>query len=175
MLRGQPCAKNFLKPGHMASKCRAPPPMCKKCRKHHHTLLHIEEDVKKKEETPKKNKGTYAAPSKGKEVLLMTCRVKVIAPDGSVTQASALLDSAASTSLTTERLVRQLQLSRCHCNFTINGVAGINVRSKGSVKFKVAGVQGVGKPIEVEASVFPKVKNDLPMVPVSPVTWWKHL
>ena len=74
----------------MASKCRASP-MCKKCRKYHHTLIHIEEDVKK-EEAPKKNKGTYmyAAPStQGKEVLLMTCQVKIIAPDGSVTQARA--------------------------------------------------------------------------------------
>ena len=35
---------------------------------------------------------------RGREVLLMTCNVKVITPDGSVTQARALLDSAASTS-----------------------------------------------------------------------------
>ena len=35
-------------------------------------------------------------------------------------------------------------------------------------------MQGGGKPIEVEASVLPKVTNDLPTVPVSPVTWWKH-
>ena len=87
--------------------------MCNKCWKYHLTLLHIEEDAKK-EEGPKKSKGTYmyAAPlTQGKEVLVMTCRVKVIAPDGSVTQARALLNSAASTSVITERLTRQLQLS----------------------------------------------------------------
>ena len=160
--------QNCLKPGHMASKCRAPS-MCKKCRKYHHTLLHIEQDAKK-EQAPKKSKGTYAASStQRKEVLLMTCQVKV-APDGSVTQARALLDSAASTSLITERLARQLQLSRRCCNCTINGVAGMDVQPRGSVKFKVAGVRGGGKPIEVEGSVLPKVTDDLPTMPVSPVT-----
>ena len=43
------------------------------------------------------------------------------------------------------------------------------------MKFKVAGVRGEGKPIKVEASVLPKVTDDLPTVPVSPVTRWKHL
>ena len=32
-----------------------------------------------------------------------------------------------------------------------------------------------GKQIEVEASILPKVTDDLPMVSVSLVTWWKHL
>ena len=36
--------RNCLKSGHIASKCRAPP-MCKKCHKQHHTLLHKEADT----------------------------------------------------------------------------------------------------------------------------------
>ena len=48
---------------------------------------------------------TYPASSKeSKEVLLMTCRIEVTAPDSSTTQARALLDCAASTSLITECL-----------------------------------------------------------------------
>ena len=70
--------KNYLKPGHMASKSLASP-MCKKCWKYHHSLLHIEPIPKTKE--TKKNHLTYAAPSQGGKVLLMTCCVKVIAPD----------------------------------------------------------------------------------------------
>ena len=107
----------------------------------------------------------------------MTCRVKVIAPDGSVTQARALLDSAASTSLTTERLAQQLRLKRRRCNFTINGVAGIDVQPKGTVRFKDAGVGEAcrGRPIDVEASVLPQVTANLPTLPVSPVTRWRHL
>ena len=129
------------------------------------------------EDTKKVDKDvTYVAPSKrGEEVLLMTCRVKVIAPDGTVMQARALLDSAASTSLITERLAKKLRLPRRHSNVQITGVAGIDIRPKGTAKFKVAGVKGDGKQIKVEASVLPKVTADLPTIPVSPVTWWKHL
>ena len=90
--------KNCLKPGHIARMCRKLP-MCKRCNKYHHTLLHME-TAPKTEGTNKVPKDvTYAAPSKGKkEVLLMTCRVEVTAPDSSVIQARALLDCAASTS-----------------------------------------------------------------------------
>ena len=105
----------------------------------------------------------------------MTCRVEVTAPDNTVTQARALLDCAASTSLITERLANKLRLPRQRSSHKIKGVAGFDVRPRGTVKFKVAGVRGGGKPIEVEASVLPKVTDDLPTVPVSPVTRWKHL
>ena len=119
---------------------------------------------------------TYIAPARqSEEVLLMTCWVKVNAPDGSIMQARALLDSEASTSLITECLAQQLHLPRHRSNFTINGVASIDVCPKGTVSFKVAGVQIGGKQIEVEASVLPKVTFDLPTLPAWPVTWWKHL
>ena len=72
----------------------------------------------------------------------MTCRVKVRASDGSVTQARALLDCAASTSLVRERLAQRLHFPPRHSNFTINGVAGCSVRPNGTVSFKVAGVRG---------------------------------
>ena len=174
VMKGARC-KNCLKPGHIASKCRAPP-MCKRCHKHHHTLLHREADTRPEESKEPGSTTTYAASSRrGEEVLLMTCRVEVMAPDGSVTQARALLDCVASTSLITERLAQRLRLPRRPSNFTINGVAGYNIRPRGTVSFKVAGVQGGGKQIEVEASVLPKVTADLPTIPVSPVTQWKHL
>ena len=105
----------------------------------------------------------------------MTCQVKVTAPDGSIMQTRALLDCAALTSLITKRLVQHLQLPCCHSNFKINGVAGTDVRPRGTVSFKVAGVRSGGRQIEVEASVLPKVTADLPMLPVSLVTKWKHL
>ena len=167
--------KNCLKTGHMASRCRAPP-MCKRCRKYHHTLLHMEAVPKSEDEKVGKER-TYTAhqSARGREVLLMTCNVKVITPDGSVKQARALLDSAASTSLISERLANQLKLPRRHSNFQVSGVAGIAIHPKGTVRFKVAGVRDGGKQIEVEASVLPKVTADLPTVPVPPVTRWKHL
>ena len=105
----------------------------------------------------------------------MTCRVNVMAPDGSITQARALLDCAASTSLITEHLAQQRHLKQRSANFTINGVAGHSVRPKGVVNFQIAGVRSGGKKIEVEASVLPKVTADLPTIPVASVKDWKHL
>ena len=51
--------KNCLKIKHIAGKSR-PPPMCKKCHKHHYTLLHNETDTKT-EEKKKPIGTTYAA------------------------------------------------------------------------------------------------------------------
>ena len=74
-----------------------------------------------------------------------------------------------------ECLVQQVCLLRHSSNFTINVVAGLSVRPRGTVSFKVAGVRGGGKQIEVEASILRKVTVDLPTIPVSPVTQWKRL
>ena len=52
---------------------------------------------------------THMAPSKqGGEVLLMTRRVRVIALDGTVTQARALLNSMASTLLISRQLTKKI-------------------------------------------------------------------
>ena len=72
----------------------------------------------------------------------MTCRVLVISFDGSVIQARALLDCAATTSFITERLAQKLHLPRCTSKFNINGIAGLNVRPSETVSFNVAGVRG---------------------------------
>ena len=65
--------KNCLKPVHIASKFRKLP-MCKKCSKYHHTLLHMETAPKTegKDKVPKDV--TYAAPSKGNNCVSV-CRL----------------------------------------------------------------------------------------------------
>ena len=55
-------------------------------------------------------------------------------------------------------------------NGMIRGVAGIGVRPRGGVNFKVAGVKSGGKQIELENSTISKVTADLAMVTVSSVT-----
>ena len=70
----------------------------------------------------------------------MTCQVEVMAPDGSVTQDRALLDSVASTSLITELVTKNLHLPQYRTNFETNGVASFNIRPKGTISFKVEGV-----------------------------------
>ena len=75
----------------------------------------------------------YMEPSKhGEEGLLMLCRVKLIAPDGSINQARALLNYTAWTSLITKQLAQQLRvrLSSRLSNFTVSGVARIDVHPR---------------------------------------------
>ena len=161
MVKGTLC-KNCLKTGYIASKCHAPP-VCKRCNKYHHTLLHIKANPKM-EGTKKVDKDiTYTVPSKwSEEVLVMTCWVKILAPDDSIAQAIASLDSAALTSLIMNHLVKKLRLNWCHSNFKINGVAGFNVCPRGTVNLKVAGVRGVGNQIEVEAFILLKYMTTCP-------------
>ena len=97
----------------------------------------------------------------------MTCRVNVMAPNGTITQARALLDCVALTSLITERLLQQLHFPRHPTNFTINGVAGFSVHPRGTVNFKIAGVRIGGKQIEMEASVLnPRLLLTCPQFPL---------
>ena len=111
-----------------------------------------------------------------RNILLMTGRINIMAPDSSITQARALLDSAASISLITKCLAQQLRLPWHPTNFKINGVAGFSVHPRGIVTFNIAGVRsGGGMKIEVEGSVLPKVTAVLPTIPLGSVTNWKHL
>ena len=81
--------------------------MWKMCHKYHLTLLHKEAEQELEEPKKTGSNGTYLVASKlGEEVLLMTCQVKDIASDGSVTQTKALLQCTALTSLITERLIQ---------------------------------------------------------------------
>ena len=132
LLKGLPCARTVLSKGTLRVsvanfQCAKGAIHCK-C---HHTLLHMETAPKTKGTNKVPKDVTYTAPSKGsKEVLWMTCRVEVTAPDSTVTQAKALLDCAASTSLIMECLTNKLRLPRQRSNHHIKGVVGFNVRPR---------------------------------------------
>ena len=74
-----------LRAGHIADKCRAPS-MCRKCARHRHTLLNRDADnstQRKPDNAEAKEKAHVAALSVTEQVLLMTCKVNVTAPNGS--------------------------------------------------------------------------------------------
>ena len=68
---------------------------CKHCQKRHHTLLHIEtgSEPSPAEASPTGSVSLHSVVGVHSNVLLMTCCVLVEAPDGSTTEARALLDS----------------------------------------------------------------------------------
>ena len=69
-------------------------------------LLHIDQKPPEEPTSATVSSATYVAQKKkGKQVLLMTCRGKIIGPDGSIAQVRIFLDPGAFFSFITERLV----------------------------------------------------------------------
>ena len=112
-----------------------------------------------------------------RRALLMTCQIQVISPNGMITKARALLDSASSASFITERLAQHLRLPRRHHNLRMSGIGGslTQMNTRGIVKLNISRVGQGGKIMDVEAIVLPKVTSDLPTHAISFQQEWKHL
>jgi hypothetical protein len=109
--------------------------------------------------------------------LLMTCRVSVIAPDGSSVEARALLDNASSASFVSERLVQCLSLPRFNQHVRVSGIGGVSQRApiQSISSFQISPVGPNKRKIGIAAVVVPKVTCDLPLAPVPFQLNWKHL
>ena len=181
--------KNCLKPGHVASNCFKPP-LCKKCNRYHHTLLHMDGDFKAKgdktveatkvatkesEEATGKEKCHLAAASRCEQVLLMTCKLKVISEDGSSTIARALIDPGSSASYVTERLAQLLRMPRTRRNALVDGIADSTTRTRGSVHFQVSGMNDDSEKVRVQAYVLKNICKSLPLHPILPSLKWEHI
>ena len=176
---------NCLRPGHFLKDCPTEQ-RCKDCRKPHHSLMHIAPTKRETEPRCAKSPSTedtvvasthVSQLHNCRQVLLMTCRVKIVAPDGSTTHARALLDSASSTSFITERLVQRLRLVRRNCSVKISGIGATSDQpsSRGITNFNIARTDNWGKTIPVEALSLSEITSDLPLHPVTFDGKWKHL
>ena len=90
---------NCLGGGHFKNQCKSLH-KCKMCQKSHHTLLHSASPRSQDRATAQRNTpvGSHAATRLKSDVLLMTCRVLITAPDSSTVETRALLDNASSAS-----------------------------------------------------------------------------
>ena len=102
-----------------------------------------------------------------KQVLLMTCKVQILGPDGSATQARALLDSTSSKLFITERLEQWLGLKRKELNVNITGNGGnpLPFSPRGTVDFRITSLKNGGRRFPMQAIVLRKVTSDLPSSP----------
>ena len=109
--------------------------------------------------------------------LLMTCRVRVSAPDGTSVEARALLDNASSASFISERLAQSLCLPRTNQSAKISGIAGLSHKSpvQSLATFSVSPVKPSAKKVNVTAVVVPQVTCDLPFHPIPFKAGWNHL
>lgn len=159
---------------------------CKVCQKPHHLLLHIDipptsvapspDPTTSPNPSPKTSHvSATAAASLAPNSLLITCRVRVKAPDGSTVNARALLDSASSASFVSERLVKNLSLLRLHQATTICGVAVLTRDSLQSLTNLPILSPRVNCEFYITAIVVPRVTCDLLVHPVSSGPTWTHL
>ena len=118
---------------------------------------------------------TPAATALRSNLLLMTSRVLIKAPDGSLTEARALLDNASCASFISERLAQSLSLHRKHVPVSVSGIGGLSHKPppQSVTTFEVQSLSG--RKIEVIAVIVPKVTCDLPTAPVAFDLRWDHL
>ena len=176
---------NCLRPGHFVKKCKSLN-RCKHCQRPHHTLLHKDSrdessmtPVPNASPIPPQSNSTVVPvnhASISSNMLLMTCRVTVETPQGTV-NARALLDTGSSASFISERLAQSLCLHRHTQNARICGIAGLpHSDGKQSIaRFVILSTVSPSKKFNVNAIIVLQVTCDLPVLPITPNQDWKHL
>ena len=169
---------NCLGSGYFKNQCKSTH-KCKVCQRPHHTLLHsntsrAQDQPPTQGDTPV---GTRTVSRVKSDVLLMTSRVLVTAPDGSTVGARTLLDNASSAFFISERLAHSLSLPRASQTVHVSGIGGISHKPplQSVVQFQISSIQPGGRNIDIIAIVVPRVTCDLPMSPITFQTDWTHL
>ena len=103
----------------------------KRCQRPHHTFLH-EDPPKDTPSAPPDDKPSspvtsHTAVNAGlkSSSLLMTCQILVVSPNGSSSEARAILDSASSASFISDHLARTINLPCSSRNTHITCIAGL--------------------------------------------------
>ena len=132
--------------------------------------------TQKKLENEEGKEETYvAALSVSEQVLLKTCKLKIIAPDRSSTIARALIDPGSSALFVHERIAQHLRLSHSSKNVSVEGVAGTSMCTPGSAWFQVSAVEDVAVKIGVVSYILEMITKDLPLHPILVVLKWHHI
>ena len=184
ILKSNDLCVNCLRPGHFVKQCKSVY-RCKVCQRPHHSLLHVESrsehstvNCHSNESPPIVNPVmSHAVTELKTNALLMTCKLLIEAPNGSLVEARGILDSASSASFVSERIVQSLGINRSSCNATISGIAGLTHKSstQSVATFNISPIHSPNQRINVSAIVVPRVTRDLPVSPISFNTKWSHL
>ena len=175
---------NCLRPGHYVKQCKSVY-RCKVCQRPHHSLLHVESRSENSTVNCHSNESppivnpvmAHAVTELKTNALLMTCKLLIEAPNGSLVEARGILDSASSASFVSERIVQSLGINRSSCNATISGIAGLIHKSstQSVATFNISPIHSPNQRINVSAIVVPRVTRDLPVSPISFNTKWSYL
>ena len=174
---------NCLKPGHFAKQCTSTH-KCKKCQRAHHTLIHdSSRDTQLPSSSPHPPPTTETVASHTStgsnlhNTLLMTCQVRIKAPNSTSVKVRALLDSGSTSSFISECVVQSLNLNRRSQCLTVSGIGGTPHKSPlSSVStFEISSLYIPSAKYAISAIVVPRVTCDLPLQPVYNHSNWDQL
>ena len=161
------CFNCFI-PGHRNTECRSQS-SCRICSGSHNTLLH-------QEASPDTRVGVNYAANGTITTLSMTANVKITGPAGHTLVARALLDSGASQSLVTSRVVQAVQATTEVHRTNFSGVANMPAPTSAKrVHLFVSPLQGPLKKLPITAAVFDMVAGDSPCLPAPEVRKLPHI
>ena len=163
-----------LMKGHFAVNCWSFY-RCRKCQIPHHTLLHTEAQPRSEPSTPSFTQdvssnqvSSNAAVKLKSNSLLMTFLISVVAPDGSSTQARALLDNGSSAYfVSVERLVQSMCLPCTSQSVNISGIAGHSpiYPTKSIANFKITPISSTNLRISHQdlQSIYGRTNSFMPL------------
>ena len=175
---------NCLKPGHFSKRCPSQD-RCRSCQRPYHTLIHNDSPtttaIPQMPSLTSSNEpivsSNISAGSNIPNTLLMTCQVRIKAPDGTYVKARALLDSGSTMSFVSERIVQSCGLNRCSQCLTVSGIGGMSRKPPlNSISiFEISSLYSSQVKYSITAIVVPRVTCDLPLQPVHNSSRWNHL
>uniref|UniRef100_A0AAG5DS52 Integrase catalytic domain-containing protein n=1 Tax=Anopheles atroparvus TaxID=41427 RepID=A0AAG5DS52_ANOAO len=128
---------NCLRMGHILSGCRSKHTW-RRCRRRHHTLLHLEET----NSPPGPSSGiavssAVAEAGKRHQTFLLTAIVNVVDNFGIEHSARALIDSGSQPNLISQRLAKILRIKGSKANISIQGVSKASETVRESLNVKI--------------------------------------
>lgn len=176
---------NCLRRGHRTVDCKSEQ-LCKTCRRKHHSLLHDDKAVAKKEqpifvppaagtiadELPAVQGSVNCAqvPNMKKQVLLSTANVLVCGSGGLKLACRALLDSGSDSNIMSEELARSLNVAWERIDLPITGLNNSETQVKYKLRTKI--ISRVNQfSVILDFLVVSKVTTNLPMVEVDIRSW----
>lgn len=179
---------NCLRPSHEVKDCLHSG--CKKCKKRHNTILHVNFDLKQEKnesENQVKEKSGVAAcndnscdnnnetclsllercaynnTSVMNQVILPTAMVKLKDSFGNFQECRALLDSGAQSNFMSERMSNSLNVKLDKGNFCVSGVGSATTKIKNKARVKVYSYNETFS-TTIECLVIQKITENLPTV-----------
>ena len=161
---------------------------CKHCHKKHHTMLHVDPITKTSNSEPDEIATTFNAESETEvathcvakaaaprtTILLATARVRVLAPNGRIITARALLDQGSVATLITETLAQCLRLAKVKQQIRVTSIGEMNAAVRHSASIIITSTKGDGPAYSTSALILKSLTKYTPGR-VSSTGQWTHL